>query len=157
MHVDVTRATERDIGELVLLTSEFWHEVAVQAGLAGFVSRREAVGNELREFLTDPDYAVFIARSHRGHPLGFCTVFPMAVQLREEPFAILDKLFVRRDYRRRKIGHALVDEAKRFTRVGKGKRLQATMPAFFTLDEALAFFRAERFYETGGRKHKIAV
>lgn len=157
MQVDVTRATENDVGELVLLTSEFWHEVALEAGLSGFASRREAIGNELREFLADPDYAVFIARSCRGHPLGFCTVFPMVVQLREEPFAILDKLYVRRDYRRRKIGHALVEEAKRFTRLVKCKRLQATLPAFFMLDEALAFFRAERFYETGGRKHKIAV
>ena len=157
MQVEVTRATESDVGELVLLTSEFWHEVAMRAGLAGFASRRQAIECELREFLTDPDYAVFVARSRRGHPLGFCTVFPMAVQLREEPFAVLDKLYVRRDYRRRRIGHALVEEAKRFTRLCKGKRLQATLSAFFTLDEALAFFRAERFYETGGRKHKIVV
>ena len=81
----------------------------------------------------------------------------MPVQIREEPFAILEKLYVRPDYRRRRIAHQLLEDAKRFARSRKCRRLQVTLSAFFVLEDALAFFNAERFYETGGRKHKIAL
>ena len=157
MNVVVNKADSGDLRDLVVLTCEFLEDVASQAGMAGFVPDDQKIREKLPEFLDMPDYAVFVARSPKGHPFGFCTVFRMPVQIREEPYAILDRLYVRRDYRRRQIGRLLVEEAKRFPRSCKGKRLQATLPAFFVMKEALAFFRAERFYETGGRKHKIAV
>ena len=157
MSVVVQRADRSDLRDLVVLTCEFLEEIALYAGKREFVPDRTRMEEKLSGFLDMPDYAVFMARSPKAHPLGFCTVFPMPVQLREEPYAILDKLYVRRDYRRRQIGHTLVGEAKRFVRSSKCRRLQLTMSAFFVLDTALAFFRAEGFYETGGRKHKIAV
>ncbi len=157
MNVVVGKADEGDLRDLVVLTCEFQEEIAWHAGLSGFVPDRQKIVEKLPEFLDMPDYAVFVAKSPKGHPLGFCTVFRMSVQIREEPYGILDKLYVRPDYRRRRIGHRLIEEAKRFVHVCKGKRLQATLSAFFPMEEAIAFFRAERFYETGGRKHKIAV
>lgn len=157
MGVVLKRADRGDLRDLLVLTCEFLEDVALQAGIAGFVPDRQKIEERLPEFLDMPDYAVFMAKSPKGHLLGFCTVFMMPVQIREEPYAILDKLYVRRDYRRRQIGHQLIEEAKRFSRSHKGKRLQATLPAFFIMEEAMAFFKAERFYETGGRKHKIAI
>ena len=156
-NVVISRAGESDIRDLVVLTSEYLQEVARAAGRDGFVPDRERIGEKLAEFLDMPDYAVFVARSPKGHPLGFVTVFQMPVQIREEPFAILERLYVRPDYRRRRIAHQLLEDAKRFARSRKCRRLQATLSAFFVLDDALAFFNAERFYETGGRKHKIAL
>lgn len=157
MSVVVQRADRSDLRDLVVLTCEFLEEIALHAGKGGFVPDRAMMEEKLSGFLEMSDYGVFIARSPKAHPLGFCTIFPMPVQIREEPYAILDKLYVRRDYRRRQIGHTLVGEAKRFARFCKCRRLQLTLSAFFVLDKALAFFRAERFYETGGRKHKIAI
>lgn len=152
-----SRAGESDIRDLVVLTSEYLQEVARAAGRGGFVPDRERIGDELEEFLDMPDYAVILARSPKGHPLGFATVFQMPVQIREEPFAILERLYVRPDYRRRGIAHQLLEDAKRFARSRKCRRLQATLSAFFVLDDALAFFNAERFYKTAGRKHKTAL
>ncbi len=157
MNVVVGKADGDDLRNLVVLTCEFLEEIALHAGISGFAPDRQKIVEKLPEFLDMPDYAVFLAKSPKGHPVGFCTVFRMPVQIREEPYAILDKLYVRPDYRRRRIGHQLIEEAKRFARTSKGKRLQATLSAFFAMEEAIAFFRAERFYETGGRKHKIAV
>ena len=156
-NVVVSRADERDVRDLMVLTSEYLQEMAQIAGRGEFVPDRGKIGEKLAEFLDMPDYAVFVARSPKGHPLGFATVFQMPVQIREEPFAILDKLYVRPDYRRRRIAHQLLEDAKRFARSRKCRRLQATLSAFFVQEAALAFFNAERFYETGGRKHKIAL
>lgn len=153
----VKKADRGDLRDLMVLTCEFLEDIASQAGMDGFMPDKQKIGEKLPEFLDMPDYAVFMAKSPKGHLLGFCTVFSVAVQIREEPYAILDKLYVRPAYRRRQIGHRLVEETKRFVRSCKGKRLQATLPAFFVMEGALAFFRAERFYETGGRKHKIAI
>ena len=157
MGVVIKRADESQLRDLVRLTAEFWSEVASCASLNGFEADPEKIGEELLRFLDMPDYAVLMATTPKGHPLGFVSVFQMPVQLREEPYAILDKLYVRPDYRRRKIAHQLVEEAKFFARSRKCKRLQSTFPAHFSLPDALAFFRAERFYETGGRKHKVAI
>ena len=157
MNVVIERADESQLRDVIRLTSGFWNEVAFHAGLRGFESDSGKIEEELRQFLDMPDYAVLMATTPKAHPLGFVTVFQMPVQLREEPYAILDKLYVRPDYRRRKIGHRLVEEARFFARSRKCKRLQATFPAHFTLPDALAFFREEGFYETGGRKHKVAI
>lgn len=151
------KADKSNLRDLVVLTCEFLEDIALQAGIDGFVPDRQKIEEKLPEFLDMPDYAVYMATSPKGHLLGFCTVFQMPVQIREEPFAILDKLYVRRDYRRRQIGHQLIEEAKRFSRSRKCKRLQATLSAFFDMEEAIAFFKAERFYKTGGRKQKISV
>lgn len=153
----ISRAGENDIRDLVVLTSEYLQEVASAAGRSGFVPDREKIGEKLAEFLDMPDFAVFVARSSKGHPLGFVMAFQMPVQIREEPFAILERLYVRPDYRRRRIAHQLLEDAKRFARSRKCRRLQVTLSAFFVLEDALAFFNAEKFYETGGRKHKIAL
>ena len=157
MSVVIKRADESQLRDLVRLTAEFWNEVASSASLNGFEADPEKIGEELLRFLDMPDYAVLMATTPKGHPLGFVSVFQMPVQLREEPYAILDKLYVRTGYRRRKIAHQLVQEAKSFARSRKCKRLQSTFPAHFALPDAQAFFRAERFYETGGRKHKLAL
>ncbi len=157
MSVVIQRADEPKLRDLIRLTRQFWDEVAFCAGLTGFAADGEKIGEELREFLDMPDYAVLMATTPKGHPLGFVSVFQMPVQLREEPYAILDKLYVHPDYRRRKIGHQLVEEAKVFARSRKCKRMQSTLSAYFPLPEAVAFFKAERFYETGGRKHKVAI
>ena len=157
MGIVVKRVDESQLRELVRLTAEYWIEVACCAGHGGFVADPERIREELLRFLDMPDYAVLMATTPKGHPLGFVTVFQMAVQLREEPYAILDKVYVRPDYRRRRIGHQLVEEAKFFARSRKCKRLQSTLSAYFTLPDALAFFNSEKFYETGGRKHKIAL
>lgn len=157
MSVVIERVDESQLHDLVRLTVEFLNEVAFHARLNGFEADPDKIGEELRQFLDMPDYAVLMATTPKGHPLGFVSVFQMPVQLREEPYAILDKLYVRRDYRRRKIGQQLVDEARSFARSRKCKRLQSTLSAYFTLPDALAFFKAQRFYETGGRKHKLAI
>lgn len=157
MNVVIKRADEPQLRDLIRLMTEFWNEMATSASLNAFKADPKWIEEELSRFLDMPDYAVLLATTPKGHPLGFVTVFQMEVQLREEPYAILDKIYVRQEYRRRKIGHQLVEEAKFFAKSRKCKRLQSTFSAYFTLPDALAFFRAEKFYETGGRKHKIAL
>ncbi len=111
----------------------------------------------LEDFLDMPDYGVFLAKTPKGHLLGYCAAFPMQVGLREERFAILDQIYVRADFRRQHIGHELLVQAKHFARSCKCLRLQLTMSAFFRQETAVNFFDSEKFYRTGGRKHKISL
>ena len=157
MSVVVERIDADRFDDLNVLLREFQREMAGMAGYPDFEPDVELNDLKLREFLDMPDYGVFLATTPKGHLLGFCTVFPMPVGIREEKFAVLDRIYVRPDFRRRQIGHQLLDQAKRFARSCKCQRLQMTMSAFFPLEAATAFFDAEKFYKTGGRKHKIAL
>jgi len=157
MTVVVERIDSGGFNDLNVLLKEFQKEMSGLAGYPDFEPDSELNSQKESEFLDMPDYGVFMAKTVKGHLLGFCLVFPMPVGIREERYAVLDRIYVRPDFRRRQIGHELLDQAKRFARSCKCQRLQLTMSAFFPLDGAEAFFDAEKFYRTGGRKHKIAL
>ncbi len=157
MNAVVERIDTDRFDDLNILLKEFQQEIARLAGYPDFEPDPELNHQKLHEFLDMPDYGVFLATTPKGHLLGFCSVFPMPVGIREEKFAVLERIYVRPGFRRRQVGHQLLNQAKRFARACKCQRLQMTMSAFFPLDDAAAFFDAEKFYKTGGRKHKIAL
>lgn len=157
MNVVVERIDADRFDDLNVLLREYQREMAELAGYPDFEPDSELNSQKLREFLNMPDYGVFLATTLKGHLLGFCSVFPIPVGFREEKYAVLDQIYVRPDFRRKQIGHQLLDQAKRFARSCKCQRLQMTMSAFFPLEAATAFFDMEKFYKTGGRKHKIAL
>lgn len=153
----IERIDLNQIDDIKILLKEFQQEIAKIAGYHDFIPDLELNDRKLREFLDMPDYGVFLARSAKGHLLGFSVAFPMSVGIREEKFTILDQIYVRPNFRRRKIGHQLLEQVKYFARSYKCQRLQLTMSAFFSLSSAVAFFSTEKFYQTGGRKYKIAL
>ncbi len=153
----VARVDTDRLDDFAVLLGEYQREVEALAGYVGFEPDTELTRERLDAMLSMPDYGAFIAQTPKGHLLGFCALFPMPVGLREERFAILDRLYVRPEFRRSGVARQLVAEAKRFAKSCKCQRLQATLPAAFPLDSAEAFFDAEKFYRTGGRKHKIAL
>ena len=71
MNVVVNKADSSDLRDLVVLTCEFLEDVASQAGMAGFVPDDQKIREKLPEFLDMPDYAVFVARSPKGHFVRF--------------------------------------------------------------------------------------
>lgn len=157
MSAVITRCSSDDFNDLVVLVREFQKEIAELAGCIDFEPDMDLNAERLGDFLDMPDYGVFLAKTPKGHLLGYCSVFPMQVGIREERFAILDQIYVRSDFRRQKIGHDLLAQAKHFARSCKCLRLQLTMSAFFRQDTAVSFFDSEKFYKTGGRKHKISL
>lgn len=157
MNAVIRRADAGRFHDMNILLVEFQREMAGLAGYPGFEPDAERNDRRLHDFLDMPDYGAFLATTPKGHLLGFCTVFPMPAGIREEKYAVLDRIYVRPDFRRRQIGHQLLEQAKRFAHSCRCQRLQATMSAFFPLEEATAFLDAEKFYRTGGRKHKIAL
>ncbi len=157
MSAVITRCTSEDFNDLVVLVREFQKETASLAGYPDFEPDMELNSVRLEDFLDMPDYGVFMAKTPKGHLLGYCSVFPMQVGIREERFAILDQIYVRADFRRQKVGHDLLAQAKHFARSCKCLRLQLTMSAFFKQETAVSFFDSEKFYRTGGRKHKISL
>ena len=82
MNVVVNKADSSDLRDLVVLTCEFLEDVASQAGMAGFVPDDQKIREKLPEFLDMPDYAVFVARSPKGHPFGcpFVLVRPKGLE-----------------------------------------------------------------------------
>lgn len=154
--VVVSQANVNDLKDLVVLTKEYCQLIKKASHQDDFADENK-IKEELNEWINHPDYGAFIARTAKGHLLGFCVIFPMEVAIRQEKFAILDRLYVRDAFRRRGVASALLMQAKRFVKALKCQRLQVTFSAFYDLPEGKAFFKACGFYETAGRKRKIAI
>ena len=126
-------------------------------GTSGFRFRLAEAVVEREEFLEWDEYVVLIARSPRGHPLGFITLFEHQAHYLGDPFGMVAELYVRPEYRRRRIAHRLMEQAKSHARSHRWKHLQLAMPAPVQLGEALTFFERERFVNAGDRKMMLVL
>jgi GNAT superfamily N-acetyltransferase len=75
----------------------------------------------------------------------------------EGAFGTIPELYVRPDYRTRKLGRRLVNEAKAFGATRGWKRLEVTTPPLPQFDRTLAFYEREGFSVAGGRKLKTLL
>ena len=149
-------ATPGDAREVAGLIGELNCEIMSALGKDRYTFDQARTMTERAEFLEAGDYAIILATSLRGHPLGFVTLFGNP-QHRGDPFGTLAELYVRPDYRRQGVGHRLIERAKSHGRSLRWRQLQLTLPAFARLDAAPAFLDSERFADAGGKKRKLSL
>jgi GNAT superfamily N-acetyltransferase len=99
-----------------------------------------------RSFLLDRfqhnQSVIFVALDEDGSPLGFTQLYPSFSSAAAKRIYVLNDLFVVREARRRKVGHALLRAAAEF-----GKKVGA---ARLTLSTALDNSTAQALYEFAG-------
>lgn len=76
-------------------------------------SDRSAAGSFLKERLQNNDSIIFLALEN-GIPLGFAQLYPTFSSVSMEPFYILNDLFVESAHRKKRVGEALLGQAKEF-------------------------------------------
>ena len=156
MKIQIDKATLNDVHDLATLIGEYRSEMIALSGRFGFEFQINHEKTILDEFLANPDYAVFLARSVRGHPLGYLTVFE-SIPYRDDPYGILEQIYVRSFYRRRRIAHRLFQKTRQFAEEKHWRRLLATLPRTILLDPVHAFFEKQGFTNSAKRKQWLLI
>lgn len=156
MKVEIHKAEKKDIHDLAVMIGEYRAEMTSLAGFSDFDYQIQEEKSVLEDFLDNADYAVFIARSVRGHPLGYLTIFE-SHPYRDEPDGILEQLYVRSFYRQRRIAHRIFREVKKFAGEKRWRRIVATLPTFLPVDAVMAFFEKQGFSNARQRKQWFLI
>ncbi|NLC23300.1 MAG: GNAT family N-acetyltransferase [Oxalobacter sp.] len=156
MKVDIQRAQLTDARDIAVMTGEYRAEMAALAGVSEIDFQLKEETAILDEFLDNADYAVLIARSVRGHPLGYVTLFE-SQPYADAAYGIIEQLYVRPFYRQRRIARRMLNEAREFASKKRWRRLLVTFPVFFSLDAARSLFEKQGFRDPGQRKQWLLI
>lgn len=156
MKVNIQRAEPDDARDIAVMTGEYQAEMIALAGVAERdfqLKEQEAI---LHEFLDNGDYAVLIARSVRGHPLGYVTLFE-SQPYADAAYGVIEQIYVRPFYRQRRIARRLLNEARAFASKKRWRRLLVTFPVFLPLDAARSLVEKQGFRDPGQRKQWLLI
>lgn len=156
MKVDIQRAKPEDARDIAVMTGEYQIEMTALAGVPERDFQLKAQEAILRDFLDNGDYAVLIARSVRGHPLGYVTLFE-SQPYADAAYGIIEQIYVRPFYRQRRIARRMLNEARAFASEKRWRRLLVTFPVFFSLDAARMLFEKQGFRDPGQRKQWLLI
>lgn len=155
MKIEIQRAQISDVRDIAVMTGEYQAEIMALAGY-DFQFQSQEKETALRDFLDNADYAVLVARTVRGHPLGYVTVFETQPYF-DDPQGIIEQIYVRPFYRQRRIARRLIAETRLLAQKRRWRRLMVTFPLAFHLDAARAFFEKQGFTDSGSRRQWLRV
>ena len=135
------------------MVGELLHEIMRVIDTPAFDFDHDETATRLTQFITTGIYDGFVALDG-DEAVGFATVYQSHSLYGNGAYGTIPELYVRPEYRSRKIGNrllsALVDNAKH-----KGwTMLEVTTPPLPGFDRTLEFYQRSGFTITGGRKLK---
>lgn len=143
MQIEVHPVTQDNVRDLLVLRNEFRTEIVALSGQTPQTQIADEK-EQIMDFLQNPDYFVLMAKSVRGHPLGFITIFESLPYLPDKD-GIISEIYVRDFYRRRKIGKKLLTNTIQLATEKKWRRLLITMPMDISFEAAKSFFAKQEF------------
>jgi GNAT superfamily N-acetyltransferase len=155
--ITIRQATLDDMQEVALMVGELLTEIMHAIGVQAFNFDLDDTMARLEEFLDREKYFVFVASDGSDKAAGFVALYESHALYAEGAFGTIPELYVRPDYRSKKIGHRLLSEVRSFGKLRGWTRLEVTTPPLPEFDETLAFYEQEGFEITGGRKLKLPL
>lgn len=153
----IQRAHAEDAAAIAILVGELLAEIMNTIDAQAFNFNLQETIERLGAYLANDQYFVFVARHDDGSPVGFVTLNECHALYTEGTFGTIPELYVRPEYRTRKLGMRLVAAAKAFGAARGWKRLEVTTPPLPQFDKTLAFYEREGFSIAGGRKLKTLL
>jgi len=153
----IQRAHAGDAPAIAVLVGELLAEIMNTIGAQAFNFNLQETTERLAAYLANETYFVFVARPDGGNPIGFVALSECHALYAEGAFGTIPELYVRPEYRTRKLGTRLASEAKAFGAARGWKRLEVTTPPLPQFDRTLAFYEREGFSVAGGRKLKTLL
>ena len=153
----IQKAQAEDAPAVAALAGELLAEIMNTIGVQAFNFNLQETTERLATYLANETYFVFVARPDGGYPIGFVALSECHALYAEGAFGTIPELYVRPEYRTRKLGMRLVGEAKAFGAARGWKRLEVTTPPLPQFDRTLAFYEREGFAVAGGRKLKTVL
>ena len=148
----IQRAHSEEAPAVAVLVGELLAEIMNTIGVRAFNFNLQETTERLAAYLANETYFVFVARPADGNPIGFVALSECHALYAEGAFGTIPELYVRPEYRTRKLGMRLVGEAKAFGTARGWKRLEVTTPPLPQFERTLAFYEREGFSVAGGRK-----
>jgi len=155
--IAIDRAQAEDAPAVAALVGELLSEIMNTIGVAAFNFNLQETTERLATYLANGEYFVFVARSDGGKPIAFVALNECHALYAEGAFGTIPELYVRPEYRTRKLGMRLVNEAKAFGAARGWKRLEVTTPPLPQFDRTLEFYEREGFAIAGGRKLRVLL
>lgn len=156
MKIQIDKATQKDVHDIATMMGEYRSEMIALTGRLHYEFQIHKEKIILEEFLDNTDYAVFLARSVRGHPLGYLTVFESIPYLKDS-YGILEQLYVRPFYRQRRIAKRLLQKVCQFAEEKHWRRLLVTLPRTFPIEAFNVFLEKQTFANAGKRKQWLLI
>ncbi|KAI5914027.1 GNAT family N-acetyltransferase [Thauera sp. 2A1] len=153
----IHEAAADDAWEVAILVGELLAEIMHAIGTPAFNFDLTETATRLADFLSREKYFVFVARDAGRHAVGFVSLCESCSLYAEGTFGTMQELYVRPEFRSKKLGLRLVSQAKSFAMSRGWRRLEVTTPPLPEFDRTLAFYEREGFSVTGGRKLKLAL
>lgn len=157
MNLRIHPASGDDMFEAGILVGELLGEITSVIGVPAFNFNLDETRSRLSESLAQERYFMFLARADAGRILGFIGLCESYALYAEGRFGTIPELYVRPEYRSRRIGQRLLTHAKFFGASRGWKCLEVTTPPLPHFDKTLAFYEREGLAITGGRKLKIML
>ncbi len=151
----IQRAMVGDTREIAVMVGDLLAEIMNAIGVQAFNFDLAETTSRLQDLLDREKYFVFVARSEVGQPAGFIALYESYALYAEGAFGTIPELYVRPEYRTKRLGLGLVSQAKSFGASRGWTRLEVTTPPLPQFDRTLAFYEREGFAISGGRKLKV--
>ena len=155
--ITIRRATLSDAHSVSILVGELLHEIMTEIGIKVFNFNIYETVVRLEDFIESEKYFVFVAEIGDNNLIGFLSLYEGYALYTEGAFGTIPELYVKPDYRSKKVGHDLLKHAKSFGNSRNLSRLEVTTPPLPEFDKTLSFYEREGFTITGGRKLKAEL
>lgn len=119
------------------------------------VDENELVQN-VQNFIVDGSMQIFLACDNE-YCVGFIGLSEACALYAHGKYGIITELFVIPEYRNKKIGKLLIEQACDIAIKKHWKRLEVTTPSLPEFQKSLDFYVANDFMITGGRKLKLDI
>lgn len=149
----INKSKADDVAKLaVCLTSE----IIERTGIKHFDADLPLAISLCKSYVSNGLYKV-IAAFDENKIVGFGSLCESHSLYAEGAFGIIQEFYVMPNYRSKDIGKELISEIVRFAKSKKWKRLELCTPPLPEFNRTVAFYRANGFEITGGRKMKRSI
>lgn len=140
------------------MVGELLNEIMQKTGVQAFNYDEFRTEQRARELVEKEKYWVFLAKDTMSDVnAGFVTLYESYALYAEGAFGTIPELYVRPDYRDKKIGQLLLNKVTQFALDKGWKRLEVTTPPLPEFERTLDFYKANGFEISGGRKLKLTI
>jgi len=158
MSIQIIQAGPEDAEVVATLVRELLHEIMAALKEQAFRFHHDETATRARSWMNDGLYTVLLAREEAGRePVGFLALYQSYALYTEGLYGTIPEFYVRPAHRSKRVGAALLGEARRLGQVRGWRRLEVTTPPLPQFDRTLAFYQRQGFSISGGRKLKLEL
>lgn len=151
------RATTDDAAEIAVMVGDPLAEIMAAIEQRAFNFDQTETTCRLSRFIEKDLCFAFTTRHEHHRSAGFIALTECRSFYAEGEFSVIPELFVHKEYRSSGVDRSLVSRARGFGSSRGWTCLEVTTPPMPQFDRALAFYKREKFFASGGHKLKISL